>query len=174
MEQSVKAAIAASVEHFYLPAYETIPDVGLYLEQTVRYVAEYLEPLSGVTITGSMVSNYVKKGLIASPVKKLYQREQIACLFFIAVAKSVLSLEDVQLLLSLQQRSYSTEVAYEYFSEELSNVLHFIFGVKDCVENIGSTHSDEKTMLRNTIITIAHKVYLEKYFTAMRENVTEE
>ena len=174
MEQSVKAAIAASIEHFHLPAYEAIPDVGLYLEQTVRYVAEYLEPLPGVTITGSMVSNYVKKGLIASPVKKLYQREQIAYLFFIAVAKSVLSLEDVQLLMSLQQRSYSTEVAYEYFCKELVNVLRFIFGVKESAEHIGTTHSDEKTMLRNTIITIAHKIYLEKYFTAIRVSMAEE
>ena len=174
MEQSVKAAIAASIENFHLPAYEAIPDVGLYLEQTVRYVAEYLQPLPGVTITASMVSNYVKKGLIASPVKKLYQREHIAYLFFIAVAKSVLSLEDIQLLVNLQKRSYTPQVAYEYFCEELLNVLRYIFGVKENLEHIGSTHSDEKTMLRNTIITIAHKIYLEKYFAAIRESVVQE
>lgn len=174
MEQNVKAAIAASVEDFHLPGYEAIPDVGLYLEQTVRYVAEYLAPLPGITLTGSMVSNYVKKGLIPNPVKKLYYRDHIAYIFFIAVAKSVLSLEDVQLLMSLQKRSYTPQVAYEYFCQELLNVLQFIFGVKESVEHIGTTHSDEKTMLRNTIITIAHKIYLEKYFTAIRESMAEE
>ena len=174
MEQNVKEAVAVSIRHFNLPHYESIPDVGLYLEQTVRYVMEYLSPLPGISLTGSMVSNYVKRGLIESPERKLYRREHIAYLLFIAVAKSVLSLEDIQLLIRMQKRSYTTPVAYEYFCQELLNVLQFIFGVKESVEHIGTTHSDEKTMLRNTIITIAHKIYLEKYFTAIRESMAEE
>lgn len=172
MDQNVKAAIAASIEHFKLPEYDSIPDVGLYLEQTVRYVAEYLSPLPGITITGSMVSNYVKKDLIDNPVKKLYHREQIAYLFFIAVAKSVLSLEDIQLLIDMQKRTYDAKTAYEYFCRELMNVLHLVFGLKDHLDTIGERNSDEKTMLRNTIITIAHKIYLEKYFAAIRESLS--
>ena len=170
MEQGAKAAIAASIEHFKLPEYEAIPDVGLYLEQTVRYVSEYLSPLPGITLTGSMVSNYVKKDLIESPVKKLYRREHLAYLFFIAVAKSVLTLEDIQLLIAMQKQTYDTKRAYEYFAEELLNVLQLIFGLKDRLDTIGERNSDEKIMLRNTIITIAHKIYLEKYFAAMRES----
>ena len=87
MKQETKLAIAASVRDFCLPRYNEIPNVGLYLEQTTKYICEYLAPLGEFSLTSSMISNYVKKGLIANPVKKQYSREQIAYLFFIAVAK---------------------------------------------------------------------------------------
>ena len=85
-----------TIKTFHLPRYDEIPNVGFYLEQTAEYINQCLEPLQDVTITSSMISNYVKKGLVANPVKKQYGREQIACLFFIAMGKSVLSLEDLQ------------------------------------------------------------------------------
>ncbi len=167
MEKIINEKIAASIRDFKLPDYDTIPDVGLYLEQTVRFIAEYLEPLPSISITSSMVGNYVKKGLIANPVKKLYNREQIAYLIFIAVAKTVLSLEDIQLLIKLQKQSYDSKTAYQYFVNEFINVLYYIFGLKDRLDEVGEKNSDEKTMLRNTIITVAHKIYLDKCFAAM-------
>ncbi|MBQ8869227.1 MAG: DUF1836 domain-containing protein [Oscillospiraceae bacterium] len=167
MERSINEKIAASIRDFKLPDYDTIPDVGLYLEQTVRFIAEYLEPLPSISITSSMVGNYVKKGLIANPVKKLYDREQIAYLIFIAVAKTVLSLEDIQLLINLQKQSYDSKTAYQYFVNEFINVLYYIFGLKDRLDEVGEKNSDEKTMLRNTIITVAHKIYLDKCFAAI-------
>lgn len=168
MEQLVKNAIKASVQNFNLPTYEEIPDVGLYLEQTTSYVAEHLAPLQNISITTSMVSNYVKQGLIDNPVKKLYYRDQIAYLFFIATAKTVLSLEDIQVLIHLQKNTYDTKTAYRYFSQEFENILFFIFGLKDTLDTVGSEVSDEKILLRNTIITIAHKVYLNKCLYALQ------
>ena len=167
MEQPHVEPIAASILNFKLPDYDTIPDVGLYLEQTVKYISDYLSPLENVVLTNSMVSNYVKKGLIDNPVKKLYHREQIAYLFFIAIAKTVLSLEDIQLLIRLQKQSYSSERAYGYFVRELINLLHYVFGLKTTVEEIDTDHTEEKTILRTTIITVAHKIYLDKYFSAL-------
>lgn len=168
MEQLIKDAIKASVQNFKLPTYEEIPDVGLYLEQTAQYVADRLAPLQSVSITPSMVSNYVKQGLIDSPMKKLYYRDQIAYLFFIAASKTVLSLEDIQILIRLQKQTYDTKTAYKYFSQEFENILFFIFGLKDTLDTVGSDTSDEKTMLRNTIITVAHKVYLNKCLYALQ------
>ena len=95
MKQETKQRICQSVAAFRLPRYTEIPNVGLYLEQAAKYIAEYLAPLGEAALTPSMISNYVKKGLIDSPVKKLYGRDQIAYLFFIAIAKSVLSLDGV-------------------------------------------------------------------------------
>jgi len=168
MDQLIKDAIKASVQNFKLPTYEEIPDVGLYLEQTTQYVADRLAPLQSVSITPSMISNYVKQGLIESPVKKLYRRDQIAYLFFIAVTKTVLSLEDIQVLIRLQTQTYDTKTAYRYFSQEFENILFFIFGLKDTLDVVGSETTDEKAMLRNTIITVAHKVYLNKCLYALQ------
>ena len=105
MKPEMKETIAAAARAFQLPAYPDIPDVGLYLEQTVKYVNGYLEPLHGMELTASMVSNYVKKGIIAKPVRKQYHRDQIACLFFVAVAKISMSMEDIDLLFLLQHQA---------------------------------------------------------------------
>ncbi len=172
MEKEAKAAIAASIREFKLPEYDTIPDVGLYLEQATKYISAHLEPLEGITITGSMISNYVKRGLVANPVKKQYSREQVAYLIFIAIAKAVLSLEDLQVLIDLQKKTYTAKTAYEYFCRELENVLHHVFGLKENLDEVGVENTDEKIMLRNTIITVAHKIYLDKCFAVLREQRT--
>lgn len=57
------------ISGFRLPRYEQIPDVGLYLEQTVRYVNSFLAPLGEVELTASMASNYVKHKLLPAPGK---------------------------------------------------------------------------------------------------------
>ena len=165
---SIHQLAAASIENFRLPKYSEIPDVGLFLEQTTKYISQCLAPL-GITITGSMISNYVKMGLIDSPVKKQYSREQIAYLLFVAVGKSVLSLENIQTLFALQKQSYTPQHAYEYYCTEFENVLFYIFGLKDHLDNVGQDNSELKQMLRNTIITVAHKIYLEKCFRALHE-----
>ena len=111
---------------FHLPRYKEIPDVGLLLEQTVRLINGYLEPL-GVRITKSMISNYVKQRIIARPVKKLYYRDQIAALIFLALSKTVLSLEGISKYLNMQRRSYHEDVAYNYFCAHFEKGLHSRF-----------------------------------------------
>ena len=167
MENIPMIPLPESIRQFRLPDYETIPDVGLYLEQTTKYITDRLAPLPTLTITNSMIGNYVKRGLIANPVKKQYNRDQIAYLIFIVVAKSVLSLEDIQLLIDLQKNSYDKKTAYQYFCNEFENVLQTVFGLKDTVDAIGMDNTQEKQMLRNTIITVAHKIYLDLCFSAI-------
>lgn len=173
MKESTKQRIADSVRDFRLPRYNEIPNVGLYLEQTSKYIAECLAPVQETAITSSMISNYVKKGLISNPVKKLYYRDQIAHLLFIMLAKSVVSLDNLYHFIRLQERTYPTERAYNYLVEEFENLLPFVFGIKDSIDNVGVDSSDEKLMLRNTIITIAHKIYLDKCFDALAQEENE-
>lgn len=169
MEQKIKQRITDGVCSFRLPRYQEIPTVGLYLEQTVKYINEYLAPLQENAITSSMVSNYVKKGLVENPVKKQYSRDQIAYLIFIAVAKSVLSLDALRKFIAIQKQTYTVEKAYNYICAELENVLHYVFGMKETMDSVGMDSSDEKVMLRSTIIAFCHKIYLEKCFEAMSE-----
>lgn len=169
MKQQTKDEIKASIQDFRLPRYMEIPDTGFYLEQTAHYVSEYLAPLEDITITSSMLSNYVKKKLIANPVKKQYNREQIAHLIFIAVAKTVLSIDDLRLLLDLQRRTYSSQKAYDYFCTEFENIIFYVFGLKDHVDEVGVDSTDEKMILRNTIISVAHKVYMDKFIDRLRK-----
>ena len=154
---------ASSVRYFRLPRYHEIPNVGLYLEQTGQYINEYLEPVLPGCLTGSMISNYVKKSLIPSPVKKQYGREQIAYLFFIAVAKQVLSLDALWNFIRLQQRTYSLETAYNYFVAEFENQLQYCFELKASPEQVGQDQlSNEKRLLYSCIGSVTQKIYLEK------------
>ena len=171
MKLETKRQIAESLRDFRLPRYNEIPNVGLYLEQATKYVGEYLAPLGEYTLTPSMISNYVKKGLIANPVKKQYGREQIAYLFFIAVAKSVLSLDALTGFIKLQQRTYTLPKAYDYFAEELENLLAFTFELKDTMEVVGEDNTDEKRLLYTCLVAAVQKVYLEKCLEAIaKEN----
>lgn len=168
MTEACREKIKSAVEGFRLPRYREIPAVGLYLEQTAKYISEYLSGLQENCITISMISNYVKKHLIASPEKKQYSREQIAYLFFIAVTKNVLSLDDLKYFIGLQKATYPSETAYDYFCDELENVLAFVFGLKESPEEIGEDSSDEKRMLRSVIIAVSYQIYLDKSFSVMR------
>ena len=169
MYHTDKNELIASIKDFHLPSYNEIPNVGLYLEQTSKYISEALSPLFDNAITGSMISNYVKKGLVSNPIKKQYDREQIAYLIFISVVKNVLSMDDIKLVIDIQKNSYECITAYNYFANELENLIAYIFGISNTIEETDINSSDEKKMLRNIIITVAHKIYLGKYLKLIQE-----
>ena len=158
-----------AIREFRLPAYGEIPDTGLYLEQAARYVSEYLKPLPGTELTSSMVSNYVKRRLLANPVRKQYGREQLVHLFFIGVAKSVLSIEDLYLLVQLQRSTYDSRTAYNYFRAELERALRCAFGLETVLPLPDAQDSREKRILHTAIVATAHKLCLNAQLTELRE-----
>ena len=167
MKESTKYLVSQTVKDFRFPRYNEIPDVGLYLEQATKYVCGYLAPLGEYTLTPSMISNYVKKGLIANPVRKQYGREHIAYLFFIAIAKSVLSLDALTGFIKVQQNSYTLPKAYDYFCEQFEELLRFTFELQDNMEMVGEDNTDEKRLLFTCIVAAVQKVYLEKCLEAI-------
>ncbi len=162
------------IKEFRLPRYDEIPDVGLYLEQTTNYINSFLGVFGEQELTNSMVSNYVKQGLVPRSVKKQYYRDQIAYFIFIAVAKTVLSIENIQLMLELQRKTYDLPTAYEYFRKETYNVMEYVFGLKDEPVLSPGRHPETKIILRNTIITVVRKLYLDKCFDMYRLTQIEE
>ena len=174
MDKETKRRLAESVRDFRLPRYTEIPTVGLYLEQTIKYINAFLSPLGCLELTSSMVSNYVKKGLIPAPVKKQYFPEQIGYLFFVAVAKNLTSRENIDLLISVQRESYTLPVAYDYMCRELENMLFFFFGLKEAPEDVGETESDEKNLLRGLIMSAANVIYLNNYIECVRKYAKDE
>lgn len=173
MKTQTKQQIAASVCGFRLPRYEEIPNVGLYLEQTAKYIGEFLDPIQEGALTASMISNYVKKHLIESPVKKQYSRDQIAYLIFIAVAKNVLSLDALINFIHLQKRTYTVQRAYDYFCAQFENLLQFTFEVSDSVDLGFDDAGDEKRLLFSCIAAVTQKIYLEKCLDAIAKDERE-
>ena len=85
------------------------------------------------------------------------------------MAKSVLSLENIQLLLEIQKNHYDTREAYEFFCSEFESILRYEGGLQDSLSSSEPEAADEKIMLKNTIITAVHKIYLDKYFEKLHE-----
>ena len=54
MNEHIQSKMADPTRDFHHPRYQEIPDVGLYLEQTAKYIDSYLSPLEDISITGSM------------------------------------------------------------------------------------------------------------------------
>ena len=169
MKQNLNAEIIRSYQDFRFPKYREIPDVGLFLEQVAKYISSFLEPLGDITVTGSMISNYVKKGLVDNPVKKQYYRDQIAYLIFIAIAKNVLSLDGLINFIAVQKRTYPLWKAYDYFCEQFENTLLFTAETKDTLDIVGEDSTDEKRLLFSCIVAVTQKIYLERCLEAISQ-----
>ncbi len=160
---------ADRIREFRLPVYSQLPNVGLYLEQVTKYINGLLAPLGFPEMTSSMISNYVKKGLIDSPVKKQYYAEHIAYLLFVGVGKNVVSIDDILLIYRMQKEIYPCDMAYDYFCYEFHNMLEFTAGIKDTVDNVGVTNTELKTALRSIIICASNLSYANCAITEFKK-----
>ena len=169
MNAEIKRRVAASAAGFALPRYAQLPDMGLYLDQTVQFVNSHFRTFPGLELTGSMVSNYVKKGLITHPVRKKYTRDQVAYLLYILAVKNVLSMENIQFLFSIQKERFAPEVAYNSFCAELESAIGAVFGLRPSTLRPDSELSGEQFLLRCSIVPAANNIYLDCCFDAMRQ-----
>ena len=161
--------MAASLGAFRLPRYREIPDVGLYLDQTVKYINKSLAPLGCAEITTSMVSNYVKQGYVRNPVKKQYDAEQIARLLVIALIKNVLPMENIGKLFQWQEAHFTLQAGYDLFCAEMdAQVRHLWRGAQLSVHGRG----EDLSLLRSVVAACANVLYLNSRFDTL--NVAKE
>lgn len=102
MTETVGAQSGEQAFNIDLPAWEMLPDIGLYMDQVITLMERTFSPaLPKGEITKSMVNNYVKVGLVPRPVGKKYDREHLAVLLMIGVLKQALSMENIARMLAL-------------------------------------------------------------------------
>ncbi len=142
------------LKSFILPKYQDIPDVGLYLDQVVKYINAYFLDFPDMQMTPSMITNYVKHKIVSKVSKKTYSRNQIAHFIIIAVTKSVLSLNNISLLFKYNDDDF--EKFYDSFVSLLYDYLQAI-DTKIKIDN-------SQSMTVNVVSTVAHKMCLDTYF----------
>jgi hypothetical protein len=86
------------LEDYRLPAWEEIPDFGLYMDQVVTLLTEYLDYMppelkEEQIITPAAINNYVRKKIMPEPIKKKYYRVHIAYLIMVCTLKQSLSIQ---------------------------------------------------------------------------------
>ncbi len=137
--------------------------MGLYLEQVVRYINNCLAPLGCMEITPSMVSNYVKKGLVDNPIKKQYFALHLAELLFIALGKRVLSIENLGKMLQIIKADITNEL-YDNCCVEFENRLSFVFGLSDDIPQTEFEESETKMMLDEVLTAVVFAIHLDFWF----------
>ena len=172
MTDEARNLVKQAIRHFRLPTYEEITDVGLYLDQTTRYINEYMFPLSeDMAITSSMISNYVKRGLVTSPVHKQYSRDQIAVLICITMVKTILSLDNIYLLIHSDVEFNAPKDLYNLFRDDLNASLQEVFGNSEGVVRTNTLETDSMLLIHNLTIAIAYKIYIDVCCTAISKQM---
>jgi len=90
--------------HYRLPDWEDIPDIGLYMDQVITLLKNYLDYLPPELkdeqfITAAAINNYVRKKIMPDPVKKRYYRNHIVYLIVICSLKHSLSIPTLQTMI---------------------------------------------------------------------------
>lgn len=160
-------SIYKSISGYTLPSYSEIPDVGLYLNQCATYINKVLEPLYGISITESMISNYVKKKIIENPIKKMYPRSTISELIFISISKSAAPLDSISFLLSSLREKYNSEDFYNYFKNEFESRLSVVFSQNKTTSEIMGD-SEIEVLFKNLINTSIQIVHMDILFARLR------
>lgn len=149
-----------SIETFVIPAWQEIPEIGLYLDQVARYINSFLTEFEEMNVTPSMISNYAKQKLISRVNKKTYTRQQIATLILVVLFKNVTSIDHIRTFLQLmEQQNTKIETVYEQFRSTLLSTTS---------RSKNGFRQPEDELLSAIATALTEKMYVEKAFEAMK------
>ena len=119
--------LAERMRSVHLSRIREMPRIELYLDQLLTLVSqelEFMEVPGETLVTGSMVNNYVKQGVIPAPHKKRYTRRHVAALLFVCALKRVFSIAQVTTLAAMIWTSeLDLESLYDRSCEALERSL---------------------------------------------------
>jgi len=118
------------LQKYRLPAWEQIPDIGLYMEQVVVVLGQYLDYMppelkEEQLITAATINNYVRTKVMPMPVKKRYYRLHIAYLIMICSLKQGLSISLIQKLIPNGLTEADFRPIYESYAERHSIACNY-------------------------------------------------
>ena len=111
------------LHNYRLPDWEAIPDFGLYMEQVIDLLKQYLDYLppelkAEQFITAATINNYVRTKVMPEPVKKRYYREHIAYLIIIASLRQTLSIALIRRIIPMGLDRAQVEEVYRGYARQ--------------------------------------------------------
>ncbi|MCF0133635.1 MAG: DUF1836 domain-containing protein [Blautia sp.] len=102
---------------------EDFPNIDLYMDQVTTFMDTQLASSKRYPedkiLTKTMINNYAKNKLLPPPDKKRYSKEHLLMLIFIYYFKNILSISDIQTLM--------TPITEKYFQSESDHDLTYIY-----------------------------------------------
>ena len=116
-------SILSSISRIDYVRPDDIPNIDLYMDQVTTFMEKELASSKrhedDKILTKTMINNYAKNKLLPPPEKKRYSREHILMLIFIYYFKNILSINDIQTLL--------TPIAQKYFKSMTEKDMTYIY-----------------------------------------------
>ena len=116
------------ITDYHLPEWDAIPDLGLYMDQVVVLLAQYLNFIPAMPggkesfVTSSTINNYVRLKIMPAPVKRKYFRVHIAYLIMILTMKQSISISDVQKIIPADIPEEDVRAIYQEYSEKFRHI----------------------------------------------------
>ena len=107
-------SILSSIDRIDYVKSADIPNIDLYMDQVTSFMEKALGSSKRYPddkiLTKTMINNYAKNNLLPPPVKKKYSKEHLMVLTFIYYFKGILSIKDIETLLTpLTERYFQTD-----------------------------------------------------------------
>lgn len=163
------------ITDYHLPEWNSIPDFGLYMDQVIVLLEQYLSFIptpAGAKehiVTSATINNYVRLKIMPAPVKRKYHRVHIAYLVMILTMKQSLSISDVQKVIPPMDSSEDEVLSvYEDYSEKFRRLaLFFNQQVQSAAEGVRSTEQSsdnavELLVIESALIAGFSKILAEK------------
>lgn len=159
---------------FHCPRFDELPTIPLYKDQVIAYVEEVLKLLNlnpeEKLLTPTMLNNYVKQKVVSPPVGRRYTEKHLAYLIVVCLFKQVYSLTEVCEMIKIQVDLYPTQEAYDFFCVELEKALQYVFSDRESLHpNSAKTITFETEVLRSAVMSVAHKLFIQKYLLQKKE-----
>ncbi len=174
------ASIFSEGEHllkeYHLPAWDEIPTLGLYMDQIVMLLNDYLSIFSAVSndgklITPTMINNYVKLKIIPAPVKKKYSRMHLAYLIIVCILKQTLSISMISQIIPPDLSDEELKNVYASFVKNHAKAFgHVTEQVKAVAQPILDAVPDEERM-NDLVMQIAVSANIFKLLTGWIANM---
>lgn len=160
---------------FHLPRWSQLPSVDLYMDQVLTYINNTFKDINvndDIVLTKSMINNYVKNKIIKAPDNKKYDKTHLVYLTVIMILKDVFSINDIKSFITMQEGSYSIDVAYDYFCKELENVLVSTFTKRQGnLPFVASHRSSQIEIVRSSIISTCNKLFAQSYIKFLNNEI---
>ena len=151
------------LQQYRCPNWDELPNIDLYMDQVLTFLNEKLDTIFLLNkekrITASMINNYVKYGIVDKPIKKKYNRTQIAYLYIVCLFKKIYSMDDISTLIKIQVNTSDIESAYETFCKEMENSIQNLFNNQNKKGTMVSSEEPLK-LLQETIQSVVSALYV--------------
>lgn len=156
-----------AVSGYSLPKWENIPDIGLYMDQVIVLLSQYLglispaeiketdegEQSDGKIFSASAINNYVRLKIMPAPIKRKYYRVHIAYLIIIFTLKPAVSINFVKEMLSNEMSEERVKELYtDYIIKHHAATLLFTSIVRECAKDVLNPEKEGDTIVSSFVI----------------------